>query len=191
MTCGEKVSEKEYIELQKYALGIWMFRLSKIKVTERMPQKEGEEDEIMLLSIAMILLVGMSMGWICKKIHLPSLLGMIVTGIVLGPHALNLIDGSILNISSELGRIALIIILTRAGLSLDFNDLKKVGRPAVLMCFAGSKSAWDFDFGCGDHGSGCRRSFSCGYCSENAEVDGGRVWCETGDPADDSCWCVS
>ena len=101
MTCGEKVSEKEYIELQKYALGIWMFRLSKIKVTERMPQKEGEEDEIMLLSIAMILLVGMSMGWICKKIHLPSLLGMIVTGIVLGPHALNLIDGSILNISSN------------------------------------------------------------------------------------------
>lgn len=135
MTCGEKVSEKEYIELQKYALGTWMFRLSKIKVTERMPQKEGEEDEIMLLSIAMILLVGMSMGWICKKIHLPSLLGMIVTGIVLGPHALNLIDGSILNISSELRRIALIIILTRAGLSLDFNDLKKVGRPAVLMCF--------------------------------------------------------
>lgn len=125
MTCGEKVSEKEYIELQKYALGIWMFRLSKIKVTERMPQKEGEEDEIMLLSIAMILLVGMSMGWICKKIHLPSLLGMIVTGIVLGPHALNLIDGSILNISSELRRIALIIILTRAGLSLDFNDLKR------------------------------------------------------------------
>ena len=80
-------------------------------------------------------LVGMSMGWICKKIHLPSLFGMIVTGIVLGPYVLDVIDASILNISSDLRRIALIIILMRAGLSLDLNDLKKVGRPAVLMCF--------------------------------------------------------
>ena len=62
-------------------------------------------------------------------------MGMIFTGVLLGPYALNLIDGSILNISSELRRIALIIILMRAGLSLDLNDLKKVGRPAVLMCF--------------------------------------------------------
>lgn len=60
---------------------------------------------------------------------------MIFTGVLLGPYALNLIDVSILNISSELRRIALIIILMRAGLSLDLNDLKKVGRPAVLMCF--------------------------------------------------------
>ena len=74
-------------------------------------------------------------GWGCKKLHLPGLLGMIFTGIVLGPFALNLIDGTILSISSELRRIALIIILTRAGLSLDINDLKKVGRPAILMCF--------------------------------------------------------
>ncbi|MDD2972716.1 MAG: cation:proton antiporter [Lachnospiraceae bacterium] len=89
----------------------------------------------MLFSIALMLLVGMFGGWICKKLHLPGLLGMIFTGILLGPHALNLIDGSILGISSELRRIALIIILTRAGLSLDLNDLKKVGRPAILMCF--------------------------------------------------------
>lgn len=89
----------------------------------------------MLISIAMMFLVGMSMGWICKKIHLPSLFGMIVTGIVLGPYVLDVIDASILNISSDLRRIALIIILMRAGLSLDLNDLKKVGRPAVLMCF--------------------------------------------------------
>ena len=89
----------------------------------------------MLYSIALILLIGMFMGWLCKKLHLPSLLGMILTGIVLGPHVGNLIDDSILNISSELRRIALIIILTRAGLSLDINDLKKVGRPAILMCF--------------------------------------------------------
>lgn len=89
----------------------------------------------MLFSIALMLLVGMLAGWGCKKLHLPGLLGMIFTGIVLGPFALNLIDGSILSISSELRRIALIIILTRAGLSLDINDLKKVGRPAILMCF--------------------------------------------------------
>lgn len=89
----------------------------------------------MLLSIALILLVGMFLGWCCKKLHLPSLLGMIFTGILLGPFVLNWIDGSILNISAELRRIALIIILTRAGLSLDLKDLKKVGRPAILMCF--------------------------------------------------------
>lgn len=89
----------------------------------------------MLISIAMILLMGMFMGWICKKIHLPSLTGMIFTGIILGPYFLNIIDSSLLNISSELRKIALIIILTRAGLSLDLNDLKRVGRPAILMCF--------------------------------------------------------
>lgn len=89
----------------------------------------------MLISISMILLMGMFMGWICKKIQLPSLTGMILTGIILGPYFLNLIDSSLLNISSDLRRIALIIILTRAGLSLDLNDLKKVGRPAILMCF--------------------------------------------------------
>lgn len=89
----------------------------------------------MLISISMILLMGMFMGWLCKKIQLPSLTGMILTGIILGPYFLNLIDSSLLNISSDLRRIALIIILTRAGLSLDLNDLKKVGRPAILMCF--------------------------------------------------------
>lgn len=89
----------------------------------------------MLLSISLILIVGMSMGWICKKIKLPSLLGMLFTGIVLGPYVLNLLDESILGISSELRKIALIIILTRAGLGLDMSGLKKIGRPAVLMCF--------------------------------------------------------
>ena len=89
----------------------------------------------MLLSISLILLVGMSVGWICKKMKLPSLLGMLVTGIVLGPYMLNLLDDSILGISAELRKIALIIILTRAGLGLDLSGLKKIGRPAVLMCF--------------------------------------------------------
>ena len=89
----------------------------------------------MLLSVSLILIVGMSMGWTCQKIKLPSLLGMLLTGIVLGPYVLNLIDGSILGISSELQKIALIIILTRAGLGLDLSGLKKIGRPALLMCF--------------------------------------------------------
>ena len=88
----------------------------------------------MLLSISLILLVGMSMSWICRKIKLPGLLGMLVTGIVLGPYMLDLLDESILGIS-ELRKIALIIILTRAGLGLDLSGLKKIGRPAVLMCF--------------------------------------------------------
>lgn len=89
----------------------------------------------MLTSIAIILLLGLLVGWIFSKLKLPSLLGMIIVGIVLSPYALNLIDESILAISGDLRQIALVIILTRAGLSLDVSDLKKVGRPAVLMCF--------------------------------------------------------
>lgn len=89
----------------------------------------------MLLSIALILILGMFMGWLCQKIKLPSLLGMLITGIVLGPYGLNLLDGGILGISADLRKIALIIILTRAGLGLDISGLKKIGRPAVLMCF--------------------------------------------------------
>ncbi|SJO32128.1 cation:proton antiporter [Clostridioides difficile] len=89
----------------------------------------------MLTSLALIFLLGMASGGIFKRIKIPSLLGMLLTGIILGPYVLNLIDNSILDISSDLRKIALIIILTRAGLSLDINDLKKVGRPAVLMCF--------------------------------------------------------
>ncbi len=89
----------------------------------------------MLLSISLILLVGMSMGWICRKLRLPGLVGMLVTGIVLGPFALDLLDPDILNISADLRKIALIIILTRAGLGLDVSGLKKLGRPALLMCF--------------------------------------------------------
>ena len=76
----------------------------------------------MLISIAFMLMLGMFLGWVCRKLRLPGLMGMIFTGVLLGPYALNLIDGSILNISSELRRIALIIILMRAGLSLDLND---------------------------------------------------------------------
>ncbi|WP_031551849.1 cation:proton antiporter domain-containing protein, partial [Oribacterium sp. FC2011] len=89
----------------------------------------------MLLSISLIFILGMSLGFICRKLKLPSLIGLLITGILLGPYVLNLIDGSILGISSDLRKIALIIILTRAGLGLDVSGLKKLGRPAFLMCF--------------------------------------------------------
>ena len=89
----------------------------------------------MLLSISLILIVGMSMGYICSKLKLPSLIGMLATGIILGPYVLNLLDSSILGISADLRKIALIIILTRAGFGLDLSGLKKLGRPAILMCF--------------------------------------------------------
>ena len=89
----------------------------------------------MLLSIALILLLGLLFGSLFSKAKLPSLLGMILVGIVMSPYALDLIDESILNISADIRQMALVIILTRAGLSLDIADLKKVGRPAILMCF--------------------------------------------------------
>ncbi len=89
----------------------------------------------MLVSIALIMISGLILGWLCKKIKLPSLIGMLITGIVLGPFVLNLIDPSILSISADIRKMALIIILTRAGLSLDIAGLKRVGRPAILMCF--------------------------------------------------------
>lgn len=89
----------------------------------------------MLLNISLILIVGMSMGYICSKLKLPSLIGMLATGIILGPYVLNLLDSSILGISADLRKIALIIILTRAGFGLDLSGLKKLGRPAILMCF--------------------------------------------------------
>ena len=89
----------------------------------------------MLMSLCVIMLSGLLLGWSCKKIRFPSLFGMIIAGIIIGPYALNLIDQSVLDVSSDIRRIALIVILIRAGLKLDLSDLKKVGRPAVLMCF--------------------------------------------------------
>lgn len=89
----------------------------------------------MLLSIALVLLTGMFCGWLCKKLHLPSLMGMIAIGILLGPYVLNLLDPALMGISADLRRIALIIILTRAGLTLNLGDLRDVGRPAFLLCF--------------------------------------------------------
>ncbi len=89
----------------------------------------------MLFSLALIFLGGITLGTLCEKLHLPRLLGMLAAGIILGPYALNLLNSSVLNISAELRRIALLLILTRAGLNLELPVLKKVGRPAILMCF--------------------------------------------------------
>ena len=89
----------------------------------------------MLTSLALIFLVGLAAAAIFQQLKLPRIIGMLITGIVLGPYVLNLLDPSILSISAELRQIALIIILLKAGLSLDLSDLKKVGRPAVLMAF--------------------------------------------------------
>ena len=87
----------------------------------------------MIASLAYIFLFGLLMSELFKKLKLPGIIGMLITGIVLGPYVLNLLDGSILSISSDLRKIALIIILLKAGLSLNIADLKKVGRPAIMM----------------------------------------------------------
>lgn len=89
----------------------------------------------MLTSLALIFLVGLSLASVFQKIRLPRIIGMLITGIVLGPYVLDLLDSSILGISSELRQMALVIILIKAGLSLNIHDLKKVGRPAILMSF--------------------------------------------------------
>ncbi len=88
-----------------------------------------------MISLSLILICGFTLSGIFQKLRLPGLLGMLITGIILGPYALNLISPNIIAISADLREIALIIILARAGLSLDIKDLKKVGRPAILMCF--------------------------------------------------------
>ena len=89
----------------------------------------------MLTSLALVFLLGLLAGALCKALRLPSLVGMLLTGILLGPYALNLLDASLLSVSAQLRTLALVVILTRAGLSLDIGALKKVGRPALLMCF--------------------------------------------------------
>ena len=91
--------------------------------------------KIMLTSLALIFLAGLAMAAICQQLRLPRIIGMLATGILLGPYALNLLDESILSISADLRQMALIIILLKAGLSLDLDDLRRVGRPAILMSF--------------------------------------------------------
>lgn len=87
----------------------------------------------MLTSLALVFLAGLAAAAVCSAIKLPRIIGMLLVGIVLGPHMLNVLDDSILSISSELRQMALIIILLKAGLSLNLSDLRQVGRPAVLL----------------------------------------------------------
>ncbi len=89
----------------------------------------------MLNSLALVFLSGLVASFAFSRLRLPSLLGMLLVGILLGPQVLNLLDASILSISADLRQLALVVILTRVGLSLNMADLKKVGRPAVLMCW--------------------------------------------------------
>jgi NhaP-type Na+/H+ or K+/H+ antiporter len=89
----------------------------------------------MLTSLALVFLVGLALASICQRLKLPRIIGMLVGGILLGPYVLNLLDASILSISADLRQMALVIILIKAGLSLNIEDLKKVGRPALLMSF--------------------------------------------------------
>ena len=112
----------DFCYLQSHQL--FLLRLFKIK-----------EDKMFLTSLALIFLVGLLLSNLAKKLKLPDLLGMLITGMLLGPYILNLLDPNLLLISPDLRTMALVIILLRAGLSLDFKALKKVGRPALLMCF--------------------------------------------------------
>ena len=89
----------------------------------------------MVLSVGLILVLGFIIGWLLTKIRMPGLVGMIIVGLVIGPYCLGLIDEKVLSISTELRQIALVIILTRSGLNLDLDSLKKIGRPAILMSF--------------------------------------------------------
>ena len=89
----------------------------------------------MIASLAYIFLLGLAFAAVCTKLKLPRIIGMLSAGIILGPYALNMLDTSVLAVSADLRKIALIIILLKAGLSLNLSDLKKVGRPAVMMSF--------------------------------------------------------
>ena len=94
----------------------------------------------MLTSLSFIFLVGLLFAAICQMIKLPRIIGMLMTGILLGPFVLDCLDPSILNISPDLRKMALVIILIKAGLSLDLKDLKKVGRPALMLSFVPASS---------------------------------------------------
>ncbi len=89
----------------------------------------------MLFSIGIIILLGLSIGWLFTKLHLPYIIGMLLAGILLGPFGFGLLDPAIMDMSGDLRKIALIIIIAKAGLSLDIADLKRIGRPAVMLCF--------------------------------------------------------
>ena len=96
----------------------------------------------MIGSLAFIFIFGLMFAYMSEKLGLPRLVGMLIAGIVIGPYGLNLMDGLILSVSSQLRTIALIIILIKAGLSLKIDDIKKVGRPALLLSFLPALCEW-------------------------------------------------
>ena len=123
----------------------------------------------MLTSLGLIFLLGLLMAAVCQRIHLPRIIGILLTGIILGPYVLDLLDVSILNISSELRQIALIIILLKAGLSLDLKDLKKVR-------------------GCGSYGSSSGSSVTGSGGATDGASHGEQLWYGEKHSADDSGW---
>ena len=141
----------------------------------------------MLTSLSFIFLLGLAMAAVCQRLKLPRIIGMLLTGILLGPYALNLLDPSILAVSADLRQMALIIILLKAGLSLNLADLKRVGRPAVMMaCVPASFEILGFlifaphIFGsykgrsrC--HGRCTERCFACGGNPKDGSAHGGEV----------------
>lgn len=141
----------------------------------------------MLTSLAFIFLAGLLMAAVCKRLKLPGMIGMLITGIVLGPYVLDLLDPSILSVSSDLRQMALIIILLKAGLSLDLSDLKKVGRPAIMMScvpasceilafflLAPSRAGGNTHRG-GSHGSGAGCGIACGSGAQNGAAHGRKI----------------
>lgn len=141
----------------------------------------------MLTSLAFVFLAGLAAAALCQFLHIPRILGMLAIGIVLGPYALNLLDPSILSISADLREMALIIILLKAGLSLDLSDLKRVGRPAVLMAFVPAsceilacilfapRSARPFADRSGGAGRGARGRLARDRGPQNGAADGERL----------------
>lgn len=142
----------------------------------------------MLMSLAFIFLVGLSMAAICQKLKLPRIIGMLITGIILGPYVLDLLDPSILSISADLRQIALIIILLKAGLSLNLSDLKKVGRPALMMsCIPASCEILAFllfapailgitRIEAAVMGGSSWCCFSSCRCTAHGSIDGYKIW---------------
>lgn len=142
----------------------------------------------MLTSLALIFLTGLLLASLFEKLKLPRIIGMLLAGILLGPYVLNLLDDSVLSISSDLRQMALIIILIKAGLSLNLSDLKKVGRPAILMsfvprhirdhriCSAGTDFARHFQNRGSSHGICARCRFPCRRHPAYGPAHGNELW---------------
>lgn len=152
----------------------------------------------MLTSLAFVFLLGLTTAALCQRIKIPRIIGMLLTGILLGPCVLNWLSDSVLGISSELRQMALIIILLKAGLSLNLADLKKVGRPALMMsCVPASFEILAFVIFAPSilHISRVEAAvfkccITCGCDTENGTADGDKIRHRPADPADDHGRCV-